>query len=241
VQIAQNTQTNVTLGTIKTVMGTLGAKLNAINATIQNGNMAIVGAINNAAASGGLGGMGGMGGGMFNLPGGDGVKKVVSAGKLLQGMGLNVAENPYFGTGKVGKHAFGSYHYAGRAIDVTGPPAQLDAAYAKLKGTNPAELLWRTAGHYDHLHVAYALGAGNGVAFNSLKGAQSWENSMVPGSVKVGSVTSNSAEGFGGATTVTNNITINQQAGQDANELAAIVAMKIGEAVADARSSSIFV
>lgn len=97
------------------------------------------------------------------------------------------------------------------------------------------------ASHYNHVHVAYALGMGNGIAFNSLKGAQAWERSMVPGSVKVGSVTANSAEGFGGGTNVVNNITINQQPGQDADELAAIVALKIGEAVSDARAASIFV
>jgi hypothetical protein len=36
-------------------------------------------------------------------------------------------------------------------------------------------------------------------------------------------------------------ITIHQQPGQDAEELASMVAMKIGEAVADARAASVFV
>jgi hypothetical protein len=36
-------------------------------------------------------------------------------------------------------------------------------------------------------------------------------------------------------------ITINQQPGQDADQLASIVALKIGEAVADARAATIFV
>ena len=40
---------------------------------------------------------------------------------------------------------------------------------------------------------------------------------------------------------ITSPITINQQPGQDADELASIVALKIGEAVADARSASLFV
>jgi hypothetical protein len=240
VNVAKQTQTNTTLGVIKSVMGTLGGKLDAMTAAIRAGNMAVIAAINDAASKGGFGGMGG--GGIFNLPTGDGVGKVVSAGKMLQGMGLNVAENPYFGTGKVGGHAPGSYHYAGRAIDVTGPPAVLDAAYAKLKTTNPAELLWRTAGHYDHLHVAYALGAGMPAFFGSQRAAMSWERSMVPGSVKVGSVTSNSSEGFGGGPiTINAPITIHQQPGQDADDLAAIVAMKIGEAVSQARSASVFV
>jgi len=185
----------------------------------------------------------GTGSGIFNLPTGDGVSKVISAGKMLQGMGLNVAENPAFGSGTVGTHAPGSYHYAGRAIDVTGPPALLDAAYAKLQGTNPAELLWRTAGHFDHLHVAYALGAGMPAFFGSQNAAINWEKSMVPSSVKVGSVTGNSSEGFGGGTTINGNInvTVNGSGVDDADALASMVAMKIGDAVAQARSASVFV
>jgi hypothetical protein len=42
-------------------------------------------------------------------------------------------------------------------------------------------------------------------------------------------------------TVINTSITINQQPGQDADELATIVAMKIGEAVSDARAASLFV
>lgn len=189
--------------------------------------------------------MGGMGGGLFGTGSptdAAGVAQTISAGKMLQGMGLNVAENPAFGTGRVGQHAANSYHYSGRAIDVTGSDAQLDAAYAKLQQMGGyKELLWRTAGHYDHLHVAYALGKGNPAFFNSQSAAEQWERSMVSGSVRVGSVTGNSAEGFGTGANVVNNITINQQPGQDADELASIVAIKISEAVSDARAASLFV
>ena len=110
-------------------------------------------------------------------------------------------------------------------------------------GVKPVEFLHagNDPNHQDHVHVAYALGYDNGRMFTNLDAAQSWENSMVPGSVKVASVTGNSAEGFGGETSVVNNITINQQPGQDADELASLVALKIGEAVADARAASIFV
>jgi hypothetical protein len=205
------------------------------------GQQQLMTAIQQSSAAG-MGGLGGAGGGIFGAgAGGGGVAKVIQVGKMLQGMGLNVAENPAFGTGRVGGHAPGSYHYSGRAIDVTGSDAQLDAAYAKLKSTNPAELLWRTAGHYDHLHVAYALGAGNPAFFSTKSAAQSWEKSMVPSSAKVASITSNSTEGFGGQPSFTNNITIHQQPGQDAEYLAAIVVQKMGEWVSDARSSSIFV
>ena len=64
---------------------------------------------------------------------------------------------------------------------------------------------------------------------------------MVPGSVKVASITGNSAESFGGSNFGDINVTVNAGAVNDADELASIVAMKIGEAVADARSASIFV
>jgi hypothetical protein len=180
-----------------------------------------------------------------------------------------------------------------------------------------AELLWRTAGHYDHLHVAYAMGGGQPAFFSNQKDAVSWEKKHLGAGVK--SLTSNTAElsnlmaqvrygggkpakpgggsanwmqileqdylknlnkpipggpvrgsGRGGLDTwegpgqayispqslqvaskqgmaasgpinITSPITINQQPGQDADALATIVAMKIGEAVADARAASLFV
>ena len=72
--------------------------------------------------------------------------------------------------------------------------------------------------------------------------AMDLQRSMTLGSVKVSAITGNSAEGYeGGPVTVNNNITIHQQPGQDSDELASIVALKIGEAVAQARSASVFV
>jgi hypothetical protein len=155
------------------------------------------------------------------------------------------------------------WHGANRARDFsngTGPTPQMMqfAQYlASTYGSNLKELIYTPLGfsikngqqvapyaqgaHYNHVHVAYALGAGNPAFFGSQSAAERWERSMVPGSVRVGSVTGNSAEGFGSGANIVNNITINQQPGQDADELASIVAMKIGEAVADARASSLFV
>ena len=203
------------------------------------GQQQLMTAIQQAAASGGGGFGGGGGGGIFGGgAGAGGVAKTIAVGKMLQGMGLNVAEHPAFGDGRVGRHATNSFHYEGRAIDVTGPAATLDAAYAKLKGTNPAELLWRTAGHYDHLHAAYALGPGNPAFFSSQSAAEAWEKSMVPGSAKIGSITTNSNEALGGQYSISNNITINQQPGQSPKELAALVALEISNTVADIRNSS---
>jgi hypothetical protein len=64
---------------------------------------------------------------------------------------------------------------------------------------------------------------------------------IIPMAVKMGVVGNRPYEGSGANTTVTNHITIHQQPGQNTDELASIVAMKIGEAVADARASSVFV
>jgi hypothetical protein len=153
------------------------------------------------------------------------------------------------------------WHGADRARDFsngTGPTPQMMAFaqfLASNYGANLKELIYTPLGfsikngqkvapyaqgsHYNHVHVAYALGYNNGRMFTSLDAAQSWENSMVPGSVRVSSITGNSAEGFGGQTAITNNITING-ANQDANQIAALVVRKIGEAVNDVESASLF-
>jgi hypothetical protein len=189
------------------------------------------------------------GGSMLGIGGGG---NIVSVGQQLLAMGLQVGENPYFqygagylpgGGGRVGQHAKGSYHYLGRALDVSGSVGQLNQVYAMLKGTNPSELLWQVPGHYDHLHVAYALGKGNPAFFGSQSQAMAWEKQMMPPTAKVQSFTSNTSEGFGNNGTITVNapITINQLPGQSPKELAALVAMEISNAVADVRNASYYV
>ena len=55
-----------------------------------------------------------------------GPKTVVELGRLAQGMGLHVGENPHFG--KVNPvHVANSYHYKGEAIDVSGDPGRMRA------------------------------------------------------------------------------------------------------------------
>jgi hypothetical protein len=190
------------------------------------------------------------GGSMLGIGGGG---NIVSVGQQLLAMGLQVGENPYFqygagylpgGGGRVGQHAKGSYHYLGRALDVSGSVAQLNQVYAMLKGTNPSELLWQVPGHYDHLHVAYGLGKGNPAFFGSQAEAMAWEKQMMPPTAKVQSFTSNTSEGFGnngGNVSISAPITIYQQPGQSPKELAALVAMEISNAVADVRNSSYYV
>ena len=66
--------------------------------------------------------------------------------------------------------------------------------------------------------------------------------STAPGFISSQDMYSSSRSGMSSASiTVSAPITIHQQPNQDAEELASIVAMKIGEAVADARAASVFV
>lgn len=99
---------------------------------------------------------------------------VLGAAKLAEKMGLNVGEHPKYGGVAAGVHATGSYHYSGRAIDVSGDPAKMAKFANILKrkyGSKLAELFWNGAnaanvdngqpvqkgfvsGHTDHVHVA---------------------------------------------------------------------------------------
>lgn len=92
---------------------------------------------------------------------------IIGLGRQLQEQGYQVGEHPAFG-GVRGRHAENSYHYRGQAIDVNADGKgqayenqRLDALNARLKGMpGIAELLWRVAGHFDHLHVAMGGGGG---------------------------------------------------------------------------------
>jgi hypothetical protein len=155
------------------------------------------------------------------------------------------------------------WHGANRARDFsngTGPTPQMmqfAQFLASNYGANLKELIYTPLGfsikngqkvapyaqgsHYNHVHVAYATGYG--MPFSNAMEAMRFERAMTPGSVKVGSITGNSAEGLGGSTTINGgiNVTVNGGGVNDADELASIVAMKIGEAVSQARSASVFV
>jgi hypothetical protein len=66
-----------------------------------------------------------------------------------------------------------------------------------------------------------------------------WEKKASLGNAKVSSITSRQGEFGGGDININSPITIHQQPGQDAEELAAIVAMRIGEVVAARKASQI--
>jgi hypothetical protein len=92
------------------------------------------------------------------------------------------------------------------------------------------------AGHYNHVHVAYAYGAGRPAFFGSVKDAQAWEGKMAPSYASISTVTANSSEGFGGSTTLNAPITIYQQPNQDPEELASLVAMRLSMVIDELRN-----
>lgn len=100
-----------------------------------------------------------------------GYSQAVSFGKSLLSKGYKfIWQHPdfnynrgYTGSGKerVMMRSYESYHNYGEALDISAynGEGKLDALYGHLnKNRNKygiAELLWRTKGHYDHMHIAF--------------------------------------------------------------------------------------
>lgn len=98
---------------------------------------------------------------------------IKSIGELAQSEGLHVGENPHFG-GVNPVHVKTSWHYKGRAIDVSGSPAKMRRFAREVYrtyGSQLKELFWNGSGavnvkngkrvgkgfvegHTDHVHVA---------------------------------------------------------------------------------------
>ncbi|MCS4593558.1 phage tail tape measure protein [Brevibacterium sediminis] len=85
---------------------------------------------------------------------------IISAGKWWEARGARVGEHSHWGP--VGTHSPNSQHYRDNAIDVNyGPGGQnaietrfFDANIAAFKAAFPwAFVLWKAAGHFDHLHA----------------------------------------------------------------------------------------
>jgi hypothetical protein len=192
--------------------------------------------------------------GMGSL-GGGGVAGVDAFSPMARGYGLTMTSG--FRPGDPG------WHGVNRARDYsngTGPTPQM-MAFARFLasnyGRNLKELIYTPLGfgikngqkvapyaraaHYNHVHVAYALGAGMPAFFSTQQAAKNWERKATLGNVKVSSITSNSSEGFGGTVTVNAPITIHQQPGQNSEHLAALVAAELSAAIRQARSSTMYV
>lgn len=85
---------------------------------------------------------------------------IVRYGHMLQNMGLRVSEHPAFGGVHHVHHGWA--HYVGRAIDVN-VGSGVKEAYSSFKHKFDAiaasaraagyTVLWRVAGHFDHMHI----------------------------------------------------------------------------------------
>jgi hypothetical protein len=216
------------------------AKLSAQNAAL----MAKISA-SPAFAGGVQGGFGGI-----SLGGGYGSRGSQIAGALgtyikqTGGAPGSIHEHPQHG-GVRGRHSKNSYHYQGRAIDIgayaneQGGVLRRVAAFNAKMGVKPVELLKAgDPGHSDHVHVAYALGAGNPAFFSSASAADQWESMMAGKNPIVSSVRAQANEVGGGAMTVNAPITINAQPGQNTDQLASLVAIKLTQAINQLRYSS---
>jgi hypothetical protein len=195
--------------------------------------------------------VGGGGAGGISLGGGYGSRGSQIAGALgnyiksTGGAPGSIHEHPQHG-GVKGRHSKNSYHYQGRAIDIGayayeqgGVLARVAQFNAKM-GVKPVELLKAgDPGHSDHVHVAYAMGSGNPAFFSSAGAADKWESMMAGKNPIVGSVRAQANEMRGGGSmTVNAPITIHQQPGQDSDQLASLVAIKLTQAVNQLRYSS---
>jgi hypothetical protein len=189
------------------------------------------------------------GGGMSGGRGMSGMQIAGSLGNYIKQTGGapgSIHEHPWHGGVKY-THAENSYHKSGRAIDIgayaneqAGVISRIKAFNSKM-GVRPVEFLHagNDSKHQDHVHVAYAFGAGMPAFFNSQRAAVNWERSMMPAGASVRSVTSNTSEGLGGAM-VTAPITINAGSGQNAKEIAAEVIFELNRAVTEVRAASLY-
>jgi hypothetical protein len=160
--------------------------------------------------------------------------------KATGGAPGSIHEHPQHGGVKY-KHAPGSYHYAGRAIDIgayaneQGGVLKRVAAFNAQYGVRPVELLHagNDPNHQDHVHVAYARGIGMPRPFNSFMDALSYERHMMPAGTKA---VYNTGETGGSSPTV--NVTVNGGNG-DPNAIANQVAAAVLNAIRQAESSTI--
>jgi TP901 family phage tail tape measure protein len=94
------------------------------------------------------------------------LSSLLAFGRMMQSMGARVGEHPAFG-GVRGRHMQGSKHHSARALDLNfGPGGQNATEMAffdrimrqGIPQSYGLRTLWRTPGHFDHMHVEYDRG-----------------------------------------------------------------------------------
>jgi hypothetical protein len=218
---------------------------NRLAAAVATGDAKIMGAIKAVSAAGGLGG--GFGGALGGASG-----NLQSAAAMAKGMGLTMTSYKRNGPPNA------SYHNVGRAMDFsnsTGPTPQMmqfAQGMAAKYGSSMAELIYTPlgfsikngkrvapyaqAGHYNHVHVAFAHGFSNPRLFTSARAAAAYEGMMAPAGAQVKTITANTSENLGGQTTVNQNITIS--GAQDPRKLAEMVFNYAAQAAEHINNSS---
>lgn len=99
-------------------------------------------------------------GGAYNGPRGN-LQALLAFGRMLEGRGFKVSENPHFGSGRVGGHTKGSRHYSGRAIDVNFAPGtsrreqQAIDRIVGLAAQYGLRSIWRKPNHFNHAHFDF--------------------------------------------------------------------------------------
>ena len=88
-------------------------------------------------------------------------RSIVSYGHMLQHAGFRVSEHPAFGGVHHVHHGWA--HYAGRAIDINIGVGNREASNGSMRARFDAlasraraagyTVLWRVAGHFDHIHI----------------------------------------------------------------------------------------
>jgi hypothetical protein len=146
------------------------------------------------------------------------------------------------------------YHGIDRARDYAGSPADMKkfaSFVASSMGSGLKELIYTPLGfsikngavvppyaqdtHYDHVHVAYGMGAGQPAFFQSQKEAIAWEKTVAPSNEMVKSVTTHTGETGRGSVDIGGiNITVNTESSMDGDEIANMVAGKVLTAVQQA-------
>jgi hypothetical protein len=190
-----------------------------------------------------MGSMGGMFDGGMELGGGYGSAGSKIAGALgnfikqTGGAPGSIHEHPQHG-GVKGRHAPGSYHYSGRAIDIGAYANEQAGVISRIKqfnakyGVKPVEFLHagNDPNHQDHVHVAYANGLGNPILAPTRAMARQIDANAL-GSQNIKTYTAGKGE-FGSGTTIGDiNVTVNAGAMTDHEDLAYEVARRIQEAV----------
>jgi hypothetical protein len=197
------------------------------------------------AAASAAGGMGGLGGGA--------VSGVDAFNGIASGFGLQLTSG--YRPGSAG------WHGVNRARDYsnsTGPTPEMmkfAQTMAGRYGSNLKELIYTPlgfsikngqktapyaqAGHYNHVHVAYAGGLNNPAFLPNKGAAERFEAANKPYGTKVRSITSNTSEMFGSGITVNAPITIHQQPGQSGEALAIEVARRLNDAIQKVRDAAV--